>query len=410
MIHFLKSYNNRTFFLIIIIMVGLIASRALISIATGGLFLNFLLSGNLKQSFRDFIHDKKLFVLSLFLLSSIIALSYSSNIPNGLRFIVNKTYFFIIPLAISRLTTFKASHLNSLLSVFVGIIFISGLVVLINYLGNMAFYNERLRAGGVIWTPISHIRYSLMLVLAMVSSFYLSKNSHDIFGHVQLIIKKYGKWGWGFIGVFLFILTHLLSVRSGILVLYIVLLFFAVKSVFIKKKYLLGTLLLSLFFLIPTASYHIFDSFKNKIDYMKYDIEQFRKNDIGNNSDARRLLSYKIGWEIASEYFPFGCGTGELYQITQSHYVKNYPDVKKENRLLPHNQFLWTLAEYGIIGLITLLIGLFYPIMTLNWFKNSLFVALWIIVFFSLFVEATFEVQLGISFFTLFYSLLLKKT
>jgi O-antigen ligase len=313
----------------------------------------------------------------------------------------HKLPFLIIPMAIGFLSVFNKQVLYKFLYLFIILIFVTALVVLLNYIFHLEAFNKALLQGIPIPAPHGHVRFSLMMVFAGMTSIYFLFSK-------KIILHRYDCFFFAFAALFLFVVVHVLSVRIGILAFYVALLFMLFYQTYASGKYYFFIASLLVLLAIPVLSYKIIPSFKNRIDYMIYDLEQMKQGNIGYNSDSRRMISLKVGWEMAMDNLWLGVGAGNLEQAVEEYYQSKFPEVDTHNRKLPHNQFLSVFVELGLIGLLFLLAAIFLPLFYADTYKNSVFISLWLIVFVSMWVDSTLETQIGITFYTLFSSLLLK--
>ncbi len=406
MLKFILSYKYRTLFLSVFIIVGLVSSKAVMSIGVIALFINILLDLNYKDAIVNFYKNKKLFSISLLFFASLVALSYSANVANGFNFVLNKLPLFVIPLAYSKMDKMTKNDFLFILNFFVFVIFFTSLVVLYKYLSHYELANISLKKGNAIWVPFNHIRFNIMLVFAFISSVYLySQKAYFVFK----IFPKF-KYFFLFQSIFFFILIHILSVRSGLLVLYIILLVSIILFFIKNKSYRFLSLGLILLIALPIISYTQIESFRNKIHYMAYDWEHVNSKQIGSNSDSRRIVSYRLGFQLLKKSFPLGLGTGSIQKEMAQLYAKDYADISLSNRIMPHNQFLYTTIDYGILGLIAICFTVFFPFLTLkNKRENIFYISFWILSIIPLLFDISLEMQLGITFFALFSSLILKQ-
>lgn len=386
--------------------VGLVSSRAVMSIGTIALFVNIILAGEYKNTIKNFYAQKQLFAISFLFFAALLSLVFTSNKADGLQFVINKLPLIVMPLALSRFEKIGFGHLYILLSFFVFVALISVSIVLFTYYQNFEMVTDNLKKGQSVWVPLNHIRYSLVLTFAFVSAIYLMIKHAGVF-QMKYIYLKYV---FGLIAFLLFLTIHVLAIRSGVLTLYLAIFFSLFYYVLKTKKYKIFALSMVLILSVPIVSYFTVESFQNKLNYMKYDWEQYLKKDIGNNSDARRLRSYQVGFELAKENFVLGFGVGNTKKGINDYYQEHFSNISIENRLSPHNQFLYTFIDYGLIGLIGLCITLFYPIYWLRDKKGRLlYLLFWIIATVPLMYDISLEMQLGITFFALFSSILLKQ-
>ena len=377
------------------------------SIGVVAMFTNLLLDfalypKNTKKLIPSFIKQKSLFFLSFIFFTSLLALVYSKNTAVGFQFVLNKLPFLVVPLAFSHVKSISKKQFHFLLAFFVATIFISALFVFFNYIQNYETLNISIKKGQAIWVPFNHIRYSVMLVFAFCAACFLafSYKNKQLFYFIASV----------FIAAFLFGLIHLLSVRSGIIALYLSLFIALGFYIYSTKKYYLVFVGLTLIIALPMLAYQFIPSFKNKIAYTKYDWEQFQTKNIGSNSDSRRLISYQAGFSLVKQNMPLGLGTGSLQDFMNLYYAEHYPNMLAQDRIAPHNQFLFTLLDCGVLGFLALLLALFYPVFSLkNKSKHLLYILFWIIAFTPLIYDISLERQLGITYFVLFSSLFLKR-
>ena len=251
---------------------------------------------------------------------------------------------------------------------------------------------EALSHGRPVNTPISHIRYSLMVALAICSTFYLVQDNAPGRGALWLKI----------LGVYLIIFLHILAVRSGLVALYVVGLFQTFRYLYRSRKPLHALAIIAFMVVIPFFSYHLIPSFKERISYMMEDVARYREMQWNNYSDAERILSIRAGLSIAADHIWFGTGTGDL-RNEMKHYF--YEQFYKDTFIMPHNQFVSVLAGSGIVGLFLLLVALGWPVIKNGAYRVQYFVSVSIIILVSLMVENTFETSIGVAFY-LFFTLL----
>jgi len=399
----LKYYSNRTILLVLLALLGLVSSRALISISTGLLAVNLLLS--YKEHKWHFISSKKIVSLvpALIFTGTILFLFFSPHFATGLNQLYYRLPWLVIPVSVAAIKKLDAQLIQIVLAYFVIILTVSGLIVLGNYLLHYEFYNEQLRLAKNIPTPLNHIRYSLMLAFGGVSSLYFAirNNTH---------LSPWYRTFFTITGLFLIILLHILSVRSGILCFYLSIGAMVIYFTRIYDKWWIipiGTILL--FFILGIA-YCSLPSLQNKISYMRYDIQQIQTGDIGHNSDGRRWRSLLVAKELIKEKALSGHGIGQVETASKTFYQAHYPQVEEHNQKVPHNQFLYSGVEMGIMGILFILSLFIAPLLLVNWKEYPLFVFLSVIVITSCLVENTMESQIGMSFYLIFSSLLLNES
>ncbi len=347
----------------------------------------------LRNNFQRFISNKAYLAVTVFFFLVLITGVYSSDMTYWLERLRIKLPFLLFPFAFASMPRLREKKYLSIFYFFVIVLFGSALLVGFNYLDNYAVITDGLGRGRPVPTPVNHIRYSLMMAFAVVG------------GLVLLDRKFYWKYTWerwvilGMTG-FLFFFIHVLSVRSGILVLYASIVFLSLRYAFLQKKYLAGVVGAIVVLCIPLLAYQTIEGFKQKVDYTIWDWQQYYYDLPLRSSDASRLISLKVGYEVTQKNQWIGVGAGDLRKEVHQIYDKKFPEVK--DKKMPHNQFLSICAGMGMIGLIIFLLAFFFPLFYKKIKPDELFITLHLIIFASFFTENTIENSVGVGFYVFF--------
>ena len=291
--------------------------------------------------------------------------------------------FYLLPKVSNR--TYLYVHL-----IFTVVVFMSTLPIAGYMSVNYAEVIDSLQHGRPIKTPISHIRYSLLISLAIASSFLLAKD--DEMPPVPRRLLRFGL-------LYLIFFLHFLAVRSGLVAFYSMTLIYFFLRLFTTGKIFSSMAILSLFILLPFAAYQTIPSFKERILYMLEDVSKYQSQEWNAYSDAERILSMKAGLDIAKSHPWFGTGSADLREEMKAYFYQHFD---KDTYIMPHNQFISILAANGILGLILFVLAFFVPLLINYAFRNPFFLALHIIVLVSLMVENTFETSVGVAFYLYF--------
>ena len=411
-----------------LIIIGLVSSRALISIGMIGLIVNAFLNSEIRENVRKFVFfpplplvgfvantfknpefrssakrflsNKSFAIATIPFLLVLFSGFYSEDSEHFLEKLRIKLPLLALPVALGSIRAFSTRQFFGLLYFFILVMTVSSIFVLANYATNFETITKSFLYGKAIPTPFNHIRFSLMLSLAIIS------------GLVVLRSKIKLKWNWekwiiGLLTVFLFIAIHVLSVRSGLLALYVALFFLILHYILSSRKFLVGGILLVVLAAMPVAAYFSFPSLKNKISYALWDLKMYAQGDTNYYSDTRRLVSIQVGIEVAKESLLFGVGAGDVRNEILNYYETSLPQIPTENRKLPHNQFVWVLAGTGIVGLLLFLFAILFPLFHNGLYKFPYVVAFHLIIFTSFLTEHTIETQIGTAFFSLFLVMIL---
>ena len=181
-----KENLPRSLFLLslTVVSVGLPTSKFLMSVGQFGILLAWLLNANYLQSFRQFIRNRSLIVLSSLFFLHLIGLLYTQNFDYAFHDIRIKLPILVFPVFSAPFLPLKRKEWLWLLHFFVAS------VVFVSFIG---FYRKFSHSGLPFSPFVSHIRYGLMLVLAVFSVIFFIK---------QKLIYR---------GVYLFILIVLLT-------------------------------------------------------------------------------------------------------------------------------------------------------------------------------------------------------
>jgi len=161
--------------------------------------------------------------------------------------------------------------------------------------------------------------------------------------------------------------------------------------------------------LLPLFSYLVFPTFRNKIYNTQEDVSKVSESQVGKNfSLASRVYSYEAAIKVWREHPLLGVGKPDLEGEMAKHYANLYPEMGEEFYIQPHNQFLYNLASYGLIGLAIFCISFFYPIWWARHKPIPLLLAHYIGIGLSFLVEYTLETQIGLAFVVFFLLLALQ--
>ncbi len=347
-------------------------------------------------SFRNLFQQPALALFFLLLLVPAASFFWSDDHAYWLERVRVRLPFLVLPWVLANLPQLSLRQLYLPLYVLVWALTVICLGATINF----ALYFDDVLAGigrgDPIPVPRSHIRFSLILATGIAAGGWLWLN--DFYWRWRA-----EKWFLGAALIFLFFFIHLLSVRSGIVGLYAMLLFSLGRYLWLTRRWSLGLIALTIIVLAPIAAMRTLPSFEMRVRYMIWDWQQYRQN-IGNTySDAERMISLKVGLQLWQENTLLGVGAGDLPAEVRRVVNEKYPHYN-DGPKLPHNQFVYILAGTGIIGLALSLVAFFAPIAVAQYRNLYLFNAFQVLAFTSFLVEYTIETSIGVAFY-LFYTL-----
>ena len=309
-----------------------------------------------------------------------------------------KIPFLIIPFTFFVLPRLTKQSYQGLFYYLVAILFLTNLGIGANYLLHFEEINQNIAMGQPIPVPRNHVRYSLLLAVGILAGMIL------MYQRFYLRIT-FERWLIAGMTLFNFIFIHILSVRSGLGVLYITMLVGCLALIFLQRKFLIGALSMAFIVLLPIIAFYTIPSFASKVSYVNWEFHEFRHGRMDTGSDQGRIKSYIIGWDIFTSHPLIGVGAGDLRQTVHAKYAERYP--AQEKLLMPHNQFLTILAGTGLIGLLIFLIAIFYPFLVHHHYRDPFYFVFFLSFLLSFLVESTLENSIGIGFYVLFLGICL---
>jgi len=381
---------------LVLLALGFVASRALISIATVVIFLNAFWPANIAAVWQRFRSNMFGTWALLYLAIYLISFFWSDNKESWLQVIQLKIPFLLLPLGICSVPLEKPGFRKIF---YISTVVISAATVLVSigiFLSDWQQFVSNYKLSIPLPTTSSgdHIRFGLWLSFLVLLGFY--------FWHFEPGFKT-NKWlkliVWGSIALFI-IYIHILSAKTGLLVLYIILVgcgyyYFSQRV----NRVVAWTLPLILGALAVTAAYKLAPTFKTKIDYVILEVKHVQEGERLNYnlSDQGRLITYDIALGKMKTNGVLGTGAGDILDVMSEGYDEKYPEVPQELRFVPINQYLLEVFAFGwILGLVPLVL-MSFTLFFDRQHKGQFFIGLGaLILIVSMMVEAMLQVQVGI--------------
>lgn len=137
-----------------------------------------------------------------------------------------------------------------------------------------------------------------------------------------------------------------------------------------------------------------------------FEIERSQnKEKIHDMSIVQRIAMSKSAMRIVEKNLVAGVGTGDAKGLLNDGLHKDYPSIVIDDAD-PHNQFLYVMVSFGIVGLCLFLVALCYPVFTLRLWKNMYFVVFFFTMVCYMFTESCLRTMSGRVFFVMFFSLI----
>jgi len=271
---------------------------------------------------------------------------WTDDLKRGLE-IIRKMLEFAVLLPVLMMSMHKKNidiYINSFIAA-------SSLILLFSYLISFEIIPPFKAATIENPTPfMTHITHGPFIAFAA----YISLN--------RIIDKFLSKDYISYIYIFLFLAlsinVFITGGRAGQIV-YIILLFTTLVQNFgLKIKILIIGMFLSL--MIAISAYQHSGIFRDRADYVINELKAYEETGNFQSSIGTRLLFLENTLSIIKNNFLLGVGTGDFPQEYSRYNKINSPNGFESTN--PHNMYLLQMAQFGIVGLLSLIAIYYYQI------------------------------------------------
>ncbi len=344
-------------------------------------------------------------LLMIYFFVHFIGLLWSDNMKYGWSDIETKLSFFILPMVFATLT------ISSDLKDKIKSSFIAGNILACFYciISSTIFYIQTGDQTVFFYTSLSkfiHTTYftfylNLALIFLIEATIKNWKNSS--------VIKKSGL---AMAHLFIVVMIISLSARMAIAVSLVTILVYCISQIVKFRKgifILLSSLVVSL--ILNFAITHLY----NRYTQVEETVQLYNNttNEKANpnittetyNSTSSRIELWKEAFQVIQRNWLIGVGTGDIKDELMKEYANNHFEYGIEKNYNPHNQYLHTGVVLGVVGLMLLLCCLLIPLYAAFQKQNWIHICFILLIMLNALTESILEVQSGIIFFAIFYSL-----
>jgi O-antigen ligase len=238
----------------------------------------------------------------------------------------------ILPLAFAGSWQLEQKQWKMLALVFIFLIFAGTCWSIAQYLADTTSVNAAYLKAKSIPAPLEndHIRFSWLVAAAILCEMMLlSMKEHR---RLKIVLWVLNAW--------FVVYLHILSARTGLLCLYIILLFYVLWQAWRNRRSVKIWIALAALFLLPFLAWLLLPTFQNRIRYIRYDLSYARSGSyLPGANDGSRLLSLRAGWEGLKEQ-PLGTGAGDVFDEANRWYDAHVPRMLSGDRLYPSSEWL----------------------------------------------------------------------
>jgi O-antigen ligase len=389
----------------LIIIIGLLFSRALLSMGTVALFVcSIFLYSRFSLFQKAQIKQPFFWIPIVFFLLNFIALFGNYNASDLSKDLEISILWIVITigLGVFGLKINANDYVKTRAFLYVVVCFV-GLLSVINYWINQEEINRLLLQSKHI--PViggmHHIYFGIfnaLLVITKIAEWVTSTNRSK---SIWLRIEDTSAF-------LIFIWLHILTSRTGLYAFYIVIPVIIITSLFFDlKRFKKLVWIIVPIVIMPIISYNVFPSFQNKIANTTEDLKATQKGgeEVNFKSMGMRLEAWKNAVLLIKQKPILGHGAGNVESAMQRAYNQSDSTLLQENRIGPHNQFFEFAIKFGILGALLLLFLIFWLIFHAFRTKNLKLIGLVGFISIILCLESVLERQQGVILFALIYYL-----
>lgn len=380
---------------LLFILVGLVASSAMMSMGVIGLAMVWVLHPQIKSNVQALLRQPVFWTIVLLFITWGISGLWSENTDYWANRMRMRLPFLLMPAGLLAIPRFDRKVYYPLLYGFFLLLSVICLCLLAWYLVNFSEITLAYKKGQVLPTPVMHIRFSLMVAYSVA------------IGITFLQEKWTWRYAWErgvqyFLTGFLILFLHILAVRSGLVALYGVLFYFLIREIVLRRRWWFGIMAALLMVVGMATAYFTLPSLQNKIDYTLYNLYHIRHDSNSTElSDSHRVGTIQAGLAMGNEAPILGVGVGDVRDKTEAYLQVNYPSVAGSG-FTPQSQYVWQYASMGWVGLLLFIVVTLLPLFYKNGWKYALLGSFLAIAIPSFIIEQTLETQLGTAIYLVF--------
>lgn len=380
--------------------IGLFASRALVALSPIVGVVAACAQPQLRANLRQWLRLRTVVSIGLLYLFLVVSGLYTTELGIWRHEVYRKLPFVVVPLAFAVAVPLSSRQKFGVGLLYVGLATLLSITTLREYLVDPEEANRIINMGHNIpaTTGIFHIHFSIMLALAFFFALLMRSSP---------VAMPAARWGLLGCAIVIFIVMHVLAYRTGLLVLYTMLLFDAISLVVLQRRFLLGLFTLIVLVGFPLLTYHSLDSVKERVDTTFYDIEHYQtEQDISDFSASKRLAAWETALLVAREHPILGVGMADVDKAMLYQYAYYNFGMKPKNWAMTHNQYLEYAVGGGVVGLLLWLLVLFAPYLQPPLRRNPYVIHFLLMMSVANLVDSLLQMQIGFNMFVFLYGFL----
>jgi len=241
-----------------------------------------------------------------------------------------------------------------------------------------------------------HLHFSLYVFITVVLMTFHHRHVKNLYGkkvfYLQVALQ-----------VWLIIYLHLLGAKTGLILLYGAFVYYWWNQYGRQASRPIWFAGLAGMGMVAALSVKWIPTLQNRIYYTLYDFNQYIHGAyVDGLTDGARVLSWKAAMDIAWHSPWTGIGFGDMHPVFMDWHRQHSAHLQPYNWLQPSNEWLMYLCGSGIAGMLLLTLGLWLIYSRYPYRPSMLFNILFFSQFFMMWYEVNLTNQTGIAIFAFF--------
>ncbi len=335
--------QNGLFLLSVLFIIGLLFSRALLSITPVAMLLWAFWQTPVPHSIKQLKNNIPVLCLLGFYLLFLLSTFYTQSWSQWRYYVTQYLPFLLIPLAWGMLPRLRRQQQHALLFLFLILVTILSIGTVVHYFLHREEINTMIShsQNPTSINGLSHIYFGMLMALAISYGGYLYFLPLVIWHQAEKKLLL-------FCVVLTFISLHIMAFRTGLLALYITMFVQLIILIVRRKQYLIGGALSAAFLLLPLGAYFTLESVQLRVANTEYDIKRYvNKEDINYYSISQRLAAWENALAVVQRNWLLGVALADVKtELRRQYAIKDF-GLKKENQIGIHNQYLQLLVSFA---------------------------------------------------------------
>ncbi|RYZ52459.1 MAG: O-antigen ligase domain-containing protein, partial [Sphingobacteriales bacterium] len=236
-----------------------------------------------------------------------------------------------------------------------------------------------------------HVRFSWLVCIAVLTGSLLLDNYSS--SKMRVV--------WMIAILLLIIYLHILSARTGLAMVYVFGVAFALYK--LKRRPGVSLLVLGILAAALLIGWFCFPTFQNRIRYNLYDLSFVMQDKyVSGTSDGNRVISLKAGWHLLKQHPFTGVGAGDVRREINLWYDHHVQGIKDSDKLYPSSEWIVYGGIAGWPGIVLFTMAVLFPLFIKKLRHRFFWIILHVTAIMGFAVETSLEMQHGVFIYAFF--------